>query len=289
MAEKKIDVEFLRRIPIFGSMSDAELKGILNAPENRVEEFGPKQVIVREMEVADSMYVVLEGAAEVLLRGEAFGREVAIATLRPGDFFGEQALMDENTVTGRRNASVRALHMTKVFRIDKKHVQLSLERAEPPSEEPTIPHMPPQDREVRDLIKGMRLFQSLTEKELASIGSWTEVLKVGPGDFVLKESEKGDCMFVVLDGVVEIFALDDDGKVGILATVGKGSYFGEQALMPGSTGERNAYARANGIARLIKIPKEYFRLVLNRDSEVAKSLLMKGQAQKKQRDRAKGK
>lgn len=287
MAEKKIDAAFLRKIPIFSSMSDAELNGILKAPENRIEEFGPKQVIVREMEVADSMYVILEGSAEVLLRGESFGREVAIATLRPGDFFGEQALLDEKTMTGRRNASVRALNMAKVFRIDKKHVQLSLERAALPTEEPTAPHMPPQDREVRTLIKGMRLFQSLTEAELSNIGGWTEVLKVGPGDFVIKESERGDCMFVVLDGIVEIFALDEHGKIVILATVDKGSYFGEQALMPGSSGERNAYARTNGIARLIKIPKEYFRLVLNRDSDVAKSLLMKGQAQKKQRDQAK--
>ncbi|MGH8246241.1 MAG: cyclic nucleotide-binding domain-containing protein [Gammaproteobacteria bacterium] len=287
MPEKKINAAFLRKIPIFSSMSDAELNGILKAPENRIEEFGPKQVIVREMEVADSMYVILDGAAEVLLRGENFGREVGIATLRPGDFFGEKALLNEKTMTGRRTASVRALHMAKVFRIDKKHVQLSLERAALPTEDPTVPHMAPQDREVRTLIKGMRLFHSLTEAELSNIGSWTEVLKVGPGDFVIKESEKGDCMFVVLDGVVEIFALDEQGKIAILATVDKGSYFGEQALMPGSSGQRNAYARANGIARLIKIPKEYFRLVLNRDSEVARSLLMKGQAQKKRRDEVK--
>lgn len=296
MAAKKVDPEVLRKIPIFSSMSKAELEGILNAPENGIEEFGPKQTIVREAEIAECMYVILEGAAEVLLRGaDAFvGREVAIATLRPGDFFGEQAFSNETTSTGRRKATVRALQGAKLFRIDKKHVQLGLRRDETTEvaaapEDATGPHMvprslSPQTREVRDMIKGMRLFQSLTEAELSSIGAWTEVLRVGPGDFVLKESEKADCMYIVLDGTVEIFTLDDEGKITILATHGKGQYFGEQALMPGSSGQRSAYARTNGVTRLIKVPKEYFRLILNRDSAVAQTLLKVGQQQRKQRD-----
>lgn len=285
MAVKKIDPEFLRKIPIFSSMSNAELQGILTAPENGIEEYGQKEVIIREAEIADCMYVVLEGVVEVSLRGaDASGREVVIATLRPGDFFGEKALA-ENTTTARRGASVRSLMASKLFRIDRKHVRLGVHHEDKTAtEEATVPSMSPQAREVRDLIKSMRLFHSLNETELANIGAWTEVLKVGPGDFVLKESEKADCMYVVLDGMVEIFTLDDDGKIVILATHEKGDYFGEQALMPGSSGQRSAYARANGVARLIKVPKEYFRLVLNRDSDVAQALLKIGQQQKKERE-----
>ena len=37
------------------------------------------------------------------------------------------------------------------------------------------------------------------------------------------------------------------------------------------------------MTRLIKVPKEYFRLILNRDSEVAQTLLKIGQQQRKQR------
>lgn len=286
MPANTVDVATLRKIPIFSALSDAELQGIINAPENGVEQYKSKEMIIREMEVADCMYVVLEGSVEVSLKGsDAFGREVVIATLRPGDFFGEQAL-SENTTTGRRSATVRCQVPAKLFRIDKKHVRVGLKRdtaAKPPADT-TLTRMSAQDREVRDLIRNMRLFQSLTENELNDIGSWTKVIKVGPGDFVLKESEKADCMYVILDGTVEIFSLDDDGKVVILATHERGSYFGEQALMPGSSGVRSAYARSNGVARLIQVPKEYFRLILNRDSAVARALLKIGQQQKKQRD-----
>ena len=281
MTEQPMNTDLLRKVPIFNSLSDKELDRILNAPENVIEEYDIKKIIVKESEIGDCMYVILDGAVEVSIRGEGgFGREITIATLRTGDFFGEQALVALDK-TGRRNATVRTLHKTRLFRIDKKYVVLGLGDIEE-SEDVTIPRMTAKDNEVRQLIEGMRLFKSLKESELECIGTWTEVVTVGPGDFVLKESEKGDCLYVVLDGSVEIFTFDDDGKITILTTHQRGNYFGEQALMPGSTGERSAYARSNGVARLIKIPKAYFRLILNRDSELAESLQKTGEVQKEQ-------
>ena len=172
------------------------------------------------------------------------------------------------------------MYPTKVLKIDKKHVLLALHGEVEESEDVTVPVMRPEDREVRELIEGLRLFQSLTEKELSTIGSWARVVKVGPGDFVIKETEKGDCMYVVLEGDVEIFTFDEDDKIVMLATLSRGNHFGEQALMPGSSGERNAYARTRDIARLIQIPKAYFRLVLNRDSDLIESLIKAGSKQK---------
>lgn len=283
MAEQLTDTGILRKIHIFSSLSDAELKQILQAPENGIVEYGPKETIIKEAEVGKCMYVVLDGSVEVLMRG--LGREITIATLRAGDFFGEQALAVADA-TGRRNATVKSLHNAKLFRIDKKYVKLTLSSENVGPEDMTVPHKTTvdRDREVREMIKGMRLFETLKESELKSIGTWTEILTVGPGDFVIKESEKANCMYVVMDGSVEIFTLDDDGKVTVLANHERGGYFGEQALMPGSTGVRTAYARSNAKARLVRIPKAYFRLILTRDTSLAESLNKLGQDQKKQRD-----
>jgi CRP-like cAMP-binding protein len=281
MTTRPKDVAFLRKVPLFSSLSEAELKAILASPANRIQEFKPKQVIIREMEVADAMYVVLEGMVDVSLRaGENIGREVVIATLRAGDFFGEQAMID-NTTTGRRGATVRAVTATKLFRIEREHVRLGVKTGGGPEDTTkTVGGVSREDREVRELLKSMRLFQSLTDGELMNVGTWTKVVTVGPGDFVLKESEKGDCMYAILDGNVEIFTHDSDGRDFILAELQRGNYFGEQALLPGSSGQRSAHARTRGATRLVRIPKEYFRLVLNRDSEVARNLLKIGQVQR---------
>jgi len=283
MTGQLTDPGILRDIPIFQSLSDAELTEILNSPDNGIEEFEPKQSILRESEIGDCMYVMLDGIAEVSIRSGAGGGDITIATLRPGDFFGEASLLPENT--DRRNASVRALHKCQLYRIDKKHVLLSVQGEVDETEDITVRRHSPLDQEVVDLLKDMRLFNSLTDQELATIGSWTEILTVGPGDFVLKESESGDFLYVVLEGSVEIFTLDDNGKITMLAEHSRGNYFGEQALLPGSSGKRNAYVRSNDAVKLIQVPKEYFRLVINRDSVLFEALQKIGASQKEEIDK----
>jgi len=280
------DPGILRGIPIFQSLSDAELTEILNSPTNRIEEFEQKKPILRESEIGDCMYVMLEGIAEVSIRSGAGGGDITVVTLRPGDFFGEASLLPDNT--DRRNASVRALHPCKLFRIDKKHVLLSVQGEVDETEDVTVQRASPLGQEIVELLKGMRLFNSLTDQELSTIGDWTEILEVGPGDFVLKESESGEYLHVVLDGTVEIFTLDDDGKITMLAEHGRGNYFGEQALLPGSSGKRNAYVRSNNKVRLIQVPKEYFRLVINRDSVLFEALQKIGEAQKEEINKIRG-
>jgi len=269
------DPTLLHNIPLFKSLSDNDLLNISNAPENGIEEYGTRETIVRESEIGDAMYIILDGYVEVTIRSSSSDREVGIATLKPGDFFGEQSLLPWGT--GRRNASVRALHSAKVFRIDKKYVLLSIKHDDEvleDSDSADITAINPkfEPDEVRDLIKDMRLFKSLNNQELATIRDWTEVVTFGPGDFVVKEHQKGEHLYIVLEGTAEVFTLDEDGKILILAELGAGEFFGEQALMPDSNGKRNAFVRANNETRLIKIPKEYFRLILSRDEKIAAEL-----------------
>lgn len=286
MTDNKVTPAYLSKVPIFASLSNAELQEIINSPDNGYEEYEAKQGIIREEEIGDCMYVILEGAVEVSIKGSTGGREISIATLRAGDFFGEQSLLPGGT--GRRNASVRAFHPSKLFRIDKKHVLLNVGGLDE-SEDVTVQTFKSDEQEVRDLLGKLRLFESLAAAELDTYRSWTEVITVGPGDFVVKEDEPGEHLFVVLDGVVEVFIIDEDGKINILARLESGDYFGEQALMDGSDGERNAYVRTDNETRLIKIAKDYFKLALKRDSVLATALKKVGEAQKDEITKLEGK
>ena len=285
MDKSQIELDLLRNTPIFSSLGVNELQQILQAPENEIEDYEPKQLIIREAEIGDCMYIILQGTVEVSIRSGSGNRDIGIAYLRSGDFFGDKSLLPDST--GRRNASIKAIHPTKVFRIDKKYVLLGIKRDIETdgidSEDVTEVNYNFEPDEVRDAIMKLRLFRSLNYDELASIRDWTEVITVGPGDFVIKESQHGEDMYVILDGTVEVFTLDDDGKILILATFKDGDFFGEHSLMPESKGKRNAFARADNESRLIKIPKDYFRLILNRDSEIYKALKEKHAIQNQQR------
>ena len=157
------------------------------------------------------------------------------------------------------------------------------------SEDVTVQIFKSGEQEVRDMLGKLRLFESLASSELDTYRSWTEVITVGPGDFVVKEDEPGEHLFVVLEGIVEVFIIDEDGKINILARLKPGEYFGEQALMDDSSGERNAYVRTDNETRLIKIAKDYFKLALKRDSVLAMSLKKVGAAQKEEISKLEGK
>jgi CRP/FNR family cyclic AMP-dependent transcriptional regulator len=63
-----------------------------------------KTVIIHAGDVPDSLYYIISGSVSVLIEDED-GREIVLAYLNPGDFFGEMGLFDPET---KRTAWVRA-------------------------------------------------------------------------------------------------------------------------------------------------------------------------------------
>ncbi|UCF37835.1 MAG: cyclic nucleotide-binding domain-containing protein [Acidobacteriota bacterium] len=73
-----------------------------------------KEPIVRQGEAGDCMYVIQQGEVEILQNRD--GREVILASLGTGDFFGEMALFEREV----RSATVRAKGEARVLTIDKR-------------------------------------------------------------------------------------------------------------------------------------------------------------------------
>ncbi len=80
----------------------------------RLRETGAQELAVREGDKGASMYLLLEGQAEVIGREAKTGREIMFAQLNPGDIFGEIALVEP----GPRSADVKAVQSIKYLEID---------------------------------------------------------------------------------------------------------------------------------------------------------------------------
>jgi CRP-like cAMP-binding protein len=97
----------LSTVPLFDGFSRRHLRRL--ASEADVVRFGPGRAIVREGEAGEAMFVVLSGSARVE-RGAK-----KLATLVPGDFFGELSALDG----GPRTASVvteTPVELLRIFR-----------------------------------------------------------------------------------------------------------------------------------------------------------------------------
>ncbi len=255
--------QHLRKSEIFSQLTDSELQNLVDAPENGIEDYASKENIFQESEVGECMYIILEGLVNVYLKGEFDNREVDVATLRTGEYFGENAVLSKEPV--KRSASVRAYLPAKVFRMDKQRV-LEAIKGHPK----TRGRFPPD--EVRDMIMRLPMFNSLKHEELLTIKDWASIITYKENEFVFKSFQAADYMYVILEGNVELLTLGDDGEIIVVSRYKEGNFFGETELMPGGKGKYGVYARTSTKSRIIKIPKEYFRLLLSRDSKLVDNL-----------------
>ncbi len=84
-------VQALARCPLFKHADEAMLHSVADGMRRR--RFRRNEVIFHQGDPGDSLHVVASGAVKIVLPS-AEGEEAIIATLRPGDFFGELSLVD---------------------------------------------------------------------------------------------------------------------------------------------------------------------------------------------------
>lgn len=100
----------LRSVGLFAGLDDRLLEELFTGRETeRVE---PGTVVFREGEDGRSMYVVLGGELDVQKRADV-GRNVRVAVLGPGDWFGEMAVLDIMS----RSATVRAVAPSRLMQV----------------------------------------------------------------------------------------------------------------------------------------------------------------------------
>lgn len=97
-----IDPAIFRRVAFFAKLDPAQLQTLARAAS--VREVAAGDTILREGEPGDHFFVLARGEVKVFVDSPD-GREVVLTHLQAGDFFGEMALLENET----RSASVAAL------------------------------------------------------------------------------------------------------------------------------------------------------------------------------------
>ena len=106
----------LRNVPLFSGLDETELERLSRVATRR--RAGRGDQVVRAGESADALLILLTGRAKVTNFDEE-GREVILAWLGPGEFFGEMGLIDGSP----RSASVVAVENCELLSIGKNEFQ----------------------------------------------------------------------------------------------------------------------------------------------------------------------
>jgi len=100
LAADVVDSRQLRRIRMLATLTEEQLERFATFVD--VQTIAPFSVVVKQGEPGDAMYFILDG--ELRVRMTVAGKETILATLGPGEMFGDIALFDR----GPRSADVVA-------------------------------------------------------------------------------------------------------------------------------------------------------------------------------------
>jgi CRP-like cAMP-binding protein len=109
MTKIQADDPRLQKFCVFAGLGGEELAALIQFTDAVSHEAGSR--VVQAGEDGHCLYVVIEGSVKVTV--DADGREVELARLGTGDFFGEVSLVDD----GPRSASVTAVEACVLLRV----------------------------------------------------------------------------------------------------------------------------------------------------------------------------
>jgi CRP/FNR family cyclic AMP-dependent transcriptional regulator len=118
-----------------------------------------------------------------------------------------------------------------------------------------------------DSLSRVPLFKRLTPAELEQLAKEVDQVKFGVDETIFNEQDKGDALYVVEEGSVRIWVLDEDVKPVTLAELKPGEFFGELAVL--DRGPRSTNATAIVETRLHRLSSDDFQKFLIEHPDVA--------------------
>ncbi len=118
-----------------------------------------------------------------------------------------------------------------------------------------------------DSLSHIPLFRRLTPEELEQLAQEVDQVKFDPDEIIFNEQDKGDALYVVEEGSVRIWVLDEDVEPVTLKELGPGEFFGELAVL--DRGPRSTNATAIGETTLHRLSSDDFQAFLMKHPDVA--------------------
>jgi len=116
------------------------------------------------------------------------------------------------------------------------------------------------------LLEKVPIFMSLNNNDLEEIADNAERIHFEKDDYIIKQNDKGDSLYIINDGVVSVY-LDNENKEKVfLAKLKVGDFIGEGSLLTGEPRSANVIAETPCIT--IKVNKEIIKDIFAKNPDV---------------------
>jgi len=217
------------------------------AAQVEVRVYPAGQTIIREGDVADRFYMILDGEVEVL--GRVDGEARVINRLHGGDYFGETGLL-----TGaRRNASVRAAsERVSVMELDRAGFTKLIQECDLTSQELA--------RVMRERLVANRLNAALPwldSRQAMELAPHIEQQMYAAGAEIVRQGDAAESFYVLVRGECDVLCRAPDGGEIPVGHLVAGDFFGETGLLLSQP--RNATVRAGDEAEVFRLSRDAFQ------------------------------
>jgi putative peptide zinc metalloprotease protein len=215
--------------------------------------FKTGDVIVKQGEVVDCVYIIVEGRAEVTKSSESDKQEkpFPVCVLDKNESIGLAKTGFFFSTTGLRVATVTALTDLHALRLGVDNLHSFIKKHPPDDEEmlrisEQILYM--------NFIKRVAPFARLTSENIHVLATNIKKKNYAAGEVIFYQGDLGDSCYLVALGLVEIVLTNAKGEEEVVASLDTQELFGELALL--TDAPRNATARAAQPSVLLSIDRE---------------------------------
>jgi CRP-like cAMP-binding protein len=117
-----LSLNFIQRIPLFSELDEPELKKL--ASKLHIKDYEKDTLVVHETDEGSTLFIISKGKVKISRLSES-GKEVILAILGEGEFFGEMSLLDGKA----RSANVTTTHKSELLLLKRKDFLEILEQS----------------------------------------------------------------------------------------------------------------------------------------------------------------
>jgi CRP-like cAMP-binding protein/thioredoxin reductase/Fe-S-cluster-containing hydrogenase component 2 len=244
----------LPKLPLLAGGTETQLRELFFAAN--FHSVAPGAIVFRQNDYSESLYMIMEGTLEVLTKLDG-APPVSVATLGPGEFFGEMSLISGR----RRSATIRAGSDAFLCEVKRKAMLKFI-------------HTAPAAKAVIDQAFLVRAFQTylfprLDHAILQQIAERAKIVSFERNQVILREGEEGDSFYLIRSGMVKLCRIRQNREI-VLTYLSAGQYFGEISLLSGSP--RVATVTTIDRVEVIRLAREDFLACVESSPELKQRL-----------------